>query len=119
MPIVVRGRTSSATGTLYTEMTKDDEQPLITVTDIPLQLAEYGTDLLISRSQAKRILARLELFEEVFLDFSGVEEIGQAFADEIFRVYATAHPGVKLTPIHANDNVTRMIRRAIAGTKSS
>ncbi len=87
-------------------------------TDIPLKLAQYGTDLLISRSQAKRILARLESFEEVFLDFSGVEEIGQAFADEIFRVYATAHPAVKLTPIHANDDVNRMIRRAIAGTKS-
>jgi anti-sigma regulatory factor (Ser/Thr protein kinase) len=86
-------------------------------TDIPLKLAQYGTDLLISRSQAKRILARLESFEEVFLDFSGVEEIGQAFADEIFRVYATAHPGVKLTPIHANDDVTRMIRRAVAGMK--
>jgi anti-sigma regulatory factor (Ser/Thr protein kinase) len=86
-------------------------------TDIPLKLAQYGTDLLISRSQAKRILARLESFEEVLLDFSGVEEIGQAFADEIFRVYATAHPGVKLTPIHANDDVTRMIRRAVAGMK--
>ena len=87
-------------------------------TDIPLKLAQYGTDLLIARSQAKRILARLESFEEVFLDFSGVEEIGHSFADEIFRVYATAHPGVKLTPIHANEDVHRMIRRAIAGTKS-
>ena len=88
-------------------------------TDIPLKLAQYGTDLLISRSQAKRILARLESFEEVFLDFSGVEEIGHSFADEIFRVYATAHPGVKLTAIHAHEDVNRMIRRAIAGTKSS
>jgi anti-sigma regulatory factor (Ser/Thr protein kinase) len=86
-------------------------------THIPLKLAQYGTDPLISRSHAKRILARLESFAEAILDFSGVESIGQAFADEIFRVFATAHPGVKLTPIHANEEVNRMIRRAIAGTK--
>jgi hypothetical protein len=77
----------------------------------------HGNDFLISRSEAKRILARVESFEEAIFDFSGVESIGQAFADEIFRVFATAHPAVKLTPIHANEEVNRMIRRAIAGTK--
>ena len=80
------------------------------------ELAQYGTDPLISRSHAKRILACLESFAEAILDFSGVDSIGQAFADEIFRVFARAHPGVKLTPIHANEEVNRMIRRAIAGT---
>jgi uncharacterized protein (DUF1330 family) len=78
----------------------------------------HGSDFLVARSEAKRILARLESFAEVVLDFSGVDSIGQAFADEVFRVYATAHPGVKLTPIHANEEVNRMIRRAIAGRKS-
>jgi hypothetical protein len=29
----------------------------------------------------------------VILDFTGVETIGQGFADELFRVFATAHCG--------------------------
>jgi hypothetical protein len=53
-----------------------------------VRLAKYGNDQLISRSQAKRLLARIELFKIVLFDFSGVETIGQAFADEIFRVFA-------------------------------
>ena len=87
-------------------------------THISLKLEMDGPDSLISRSQAKRILARLESFQEVFFDFSGVESIGQAFADEIFRVYATDHPTMKLTPIHANEQVNQMIRRAVAETNS-
>jgi anti-sigma regulatory factor (Ser/Thr protein kinase) len=86
-------------------------------TRVPLKLAQYGQDLLVSRSQARRILARFERFKEVFLDFSAVESIGQAFADEIFRVYATGHPEMKLTVVNANEQVTRMIRRATAGAR--
>ena len=58
------------------------------VTHIPLRLAEYGEDNLVSRSQAKRVLARVDRFEEVILDYSGIRAVGQAFADEIFRVFA-------------------------------
>ena len=35
---------------------------------------------LVSRSQAKRLCHRFDNFEEVELDFDGVEEIGQGFA---------------------------------------
>ncbi len=86
-------------------------------TRVPVRLAQYGQDLLVSRSQARRILARFERFKEVYLDFSAVESIGQAFADEIFRVYATGHPELKLTAVNANEQVTRMIRRATAGAR--
>jgi DNA-binding transcriptional ArsR family regulator/anti-sigma regulatory factor (Ser/Thr protein kinase) len=84
-------------------------------TRVPLRLAQYGQDVLVSRSQARRILARFERFREVFLDFSAVESIGQAFADEIFRVYANGHPETRLTAVNANEHVTRMIRRATSG----
>jgi anti-sigma regulatory factor (Ser/Thr protein kinase) len=87
-------------------------------THVPLTLARYGQELLMSRSQARRILARFERFKEVFLDFSGVDAIGQAFADEIFRVYATEHPEMKLTVVNANEDVIRMIRRADAKLES-
>lgn len=80
-------------------------------TVVPVKLAQYGNDKLISRSQAKRVLSRLELFKVILLDFAGVTTIGQAFADEIFRVYANEHPELSIHPIHANSEVTRMIER--------
>jgi len=42
-----------------------------------------------------------------------VPEIGQAFADEIFRVYAMAHPDVELSPRNMTEQVERMWRRAV------
>ena len=81
-------------------------------TVVPVALAQYGDDNLISRSQAKRLLARVELFKTVVFDFTGVESIGQAFADEIFRVFAAQHAEIELFAIHANKEVAQMIQRA-------
>jgi anti-sigma regulatory factor (Ser/Thr protein kinase) len=53
-------------------------------TVIPVRLAQYGNEKLVSRSQAKRLRVRLEKFHIVILDFEGGLAIGQAFADEIF-----------------------------------
>lgn len=80
-------------------------------TVVPVNLARYGDDNLISRSQAKRLLARVELFKIVVFDFSGVDTIGQAFADEIFRVFANQHPEIELLTTKANSEVKRMIER--------
>jgi hypothetical protein len=41
--------------------------------------------------------------------------IEQAFADEIFRVFALAHPKMVLHAIHSNSEVKRMIARAKGG----
>ena len=81
-------------------------------TVVPVVLAQYVADPLISRSQAKRVLSRVELFRTVVFDFSEVDSIGQAFADEIFRVFAKAHPDIDLQVIHANPAVRKMISRA-------
>lgn len=83
-------------------------------THVPINLAQYGDEKLISRSQAKRVLARFEEFKEVFLDFAGVKTIGQAFADEIFRVFQRQHPEVQLVHVNANSAVKRMILRALS-----
>jgi hypothetical protein len=85
-----------------------------TKTVVPVRLAQYGEDKLISRSQAKRLLARVELFRSVRFDFEGVETIGQAFADEIFRVFARAHPEIELVPFHATPQVQQMVNSARA-----
>ncbi|HPM76549.1 MAG TPA: DUF4325 domain-containing protein [bacterium] len=80
-------------------------------TIVPVFLVEYGRDMLISRSQAKRLLARVDLFKTVVFDFKGVDMIGQAFADEIFRVFANEHPQIALRWINSNDEIEKMIRR--------
>jgi hypothetical protein len=77
------------------------------------------SDDLVSRSQARRILARFDRFKEADLDFSGVESIGQGFADEIFRVFAAEHPEFKLIAHNADEQVNQMIGRALAAAKSS
>nr|WP_297099047.1 DUF4325 domain-containing protein [Thermomonas sp.] len=46
------------------------------------------------------------------LDFAEVARVGQAFADEIFRVFANAHPEVELLAVNALPEVQQMIRRA-------
>jgi len=83
-------------------------------TVVPVELAQYGSEALMSRSQAKRILNRIEKFKTVMFDFARVETIGQAFADEIFRVFANSHPEIELLPINANPDVQAMISRALA-----
>lgn len=81
-------------------------------TVIPVRLAQYENEKLVSRSQAKRLLTRIEKFQNVVIDFKGVSTIGQAFADEIFRVYAGRHPEIHLRPINMEENVRKMITRA-------
>ena len=79
-------------------------------TIVPLSLANSSD--LVSRSQARRVLSGLELFKEVILDFKNVEYIGQAFADEIFRVFKNSNPATTITAQNANADVQNMINRA-------
>ncbi len=90
--------------------TKDDFG--FSKTLVPVFLATYGDENLVSRSQAKRLLSRFERFKEIILDFSNVKSIGQAFADEIFRVFHNQNPTIYLTPINTNKQVKQMIERA-------
>jgi len=91
----------------------DDDQRF-SKTVVPLKLAKYEGEQLVSRSQARRILSRLERFSEVVLDFEGISEIGQGFADEMFRVYPSEHPEVHLFPTKAGQAVQDMIRHVNA-----
>jgi anti-sigma regulatory factor (Ser/Thr protein kinase) len=79
---------------------------------VPVKMAEQSANDLISRSQAKRLLLRIDRFRKVVLDFKNVNQIGQAFADEIFRVFVRSHPSVDVHFTNANEEVVKMIRRA-------
>ena len=58
------------------------------------------------------MISRLDRFTEVVLDFQGLTQIGQAFADQVFRVFQKRHPQVRLTVFNATENVENMIKRA-------
>ena len=83
-----------------------------TKTIVPISLVKYGEENLVSRSQAKRLMAGLDRFKEVILDFKGITFIGPPFADEIFRVFKNEHPTIRLSPINTADDVKKMIERA-------
>jgi hypothetical protein len=97
----------------------DPEEYTFDKTVVPLRLAQYEGEKLVSRSQAKRVAHRFERFKRVVLDFEGVAEIGQAFADELFRVFAAAHPSVRLTPINTSPAVAAMVRRALSAGRNT
>lgn len=80
-------------------------------TEILVRLFVQGT-LYISRSQARRILAGLDTYKVIVLDFDKVTTIGQAFADEIFRVFRQRHPEIKIEPINMIEPIRFMIDRA-------
>jgi anti-sigma regulatory factor (Ser/Thr protein kinase) len=82
-------------------------------TVLSIRLLQQSGGGLVSRSQARRLLARMQQFRTVVLDFEGVSGIGPAFADEIFRVFARNHPATVLVPVNASVDVARMIARAI------
>lgn len=106
---------SRTTKEVFDEFTSEASNYGFTKTHVPVKLAIYGHENLISRSQAKRLLARFDKFREVLLDFDGVEKIGQAFADEIFRVYKNEHPAVEIIGIRTNEEVKKMIQRTQSG----
>lgn len=82
-----------------------------TITRIPIKNV-CDTGYPVSRSQAKRLYFGFEKFERVILDFSDVSDIGQAFAHELFYVFARKHPEVDLQFENANESIQKMIYRA-------
>jgi anti-sigma regulatory factor (Ser/Thr protein kinase)/biotin operon repressor len=107
----LNNHTSRTTKKIFDKFASPDDYGF-TKTVVPVKLMQYGDDALVSRSQARRLLARIDRFKTVVLDFAGVASIGQAFADEVFRVFRARHPAVELVPIHANGDVSNMISRA-------
>lgn len=79
-------------------------------TDVQIKLYTMGT-IHVSRSQARRVLAGLDKFKTIILDFDQVPTVGQGFADEIFRVFAARHPEIIIKSINMNEAVQFMIDR--------
>lgn len=87
-----------------------------TKTNIPLRNIYDSSP--VSRSQAKRLCNRLDRFEEVTLDFAGLEWMGQGFAHQIFIVFAREHSEIRLIPINMSEAVEKMYLHVLAGEGS-
>lgn len=82
-------------------------------TKVAVALSTDLGDPHVSRSQAKRLLLGLDKFKRVILDFKGIQSVGQAFVDEVFRVFKNEHPDIKFNYLNANEEVTQMIERGL------
>lgn len=98
--------------TIFDKYAAGEEEYGFSRTHVPVELVRYEGEKLVSRSQAKRLLARFDKFKEVFLDFKGIATIGQAFADEIFRVFTQNNPSIKLVWTNTTPEIKMMIQRA-------
>lgn len=99
----------------YTNLTKGNDYGFDKTT-VKIKLYAMG-GVHISRSQARRVLAGLEKFRIITFDFDQVPVVGQAFADEIFRVFHNKYPQIQLETENMREGVKFMVQRAINEAK--
>ncbi len=101
----------------YTDLTPDSNYGF-DKTEIRVSLYTMS-GVHISRSQARRILSGLDKFKIILLDFDRVPIVGQAFADEIYRVFQNAHPSIVIQEENMSEGVGFMINRSKNEAKKS
>jgi DNA-binding transcriptional ArsR family regulator/anti-sigma regulatory factor (Ser/Thr protein kinase) len=67
----------------------------------------------VSRSEARRLLSGLDRFRVVMLDFRGVKQLGQGFADEVFRVWQDANPDVRIETMNLSPSLAAMVEHVV------
>ena len=104
--------TERTTKEIFDEYTSDDF--VFNKTKITVHLAKdyLGYDF-VSRSLAKRILMNVEKFKIIVLDFENIDNIGQGFADEVFRVFKNKNPDITIVSVNMNEEIEFMINRAM------
>lgn len=104
--------TERTTKEIFDEYTSDDF--VFNKTKITVHLAKdyLGHDF-VSRSLAKRILMNVEKFKIIVLDFENIDNIGQGFADEVFRVFKNKNPDITIVPVNMNEEIEFMINRTM------
>ncbi len=119
------GDSALETGTQVTlRIRTDSDRPLSEVFDAfghdrrftrsqpAIRLFEIGAEF-VGRSQAKRLLAGMDAFETVTLDFAGVTAVGQGFVDEVFRVWPSQHRHVAIHPVNMGPAAQFMVERGL------
>ncbi len=101
----------------YTNQTKDSDYGF-DKTEIRVRLYAIG-GVHISRSQARRVIEGLHKFKIVVMDYEKVPMVGQAFADEIYRIFQNKYPNIQIENEHMNEGVAFMVERAKNEAKKS
>lgn len=90
-----------------------DEEIGFGKTIVAVALSADPNDPHVSRSQAKRLMMGLDKFTTIVLDFKGVSSVGQAFVDQVFRVFQNEYPQITIHYINASKDVELMIKRGL------
>ncbi len=111
--MIIGNNTLRTTGQVFKEFAAAKAgDRVFSKTCIPVRLAQYNSEALFSRSQARKVLARIDRFKIAVLDFLGVDKIGSAFADQIFRVFSAEHPEIQLLHCNTNRQIEAIIKAA-------
>ena len=102
----IKKNTRRKLDSIFKEYAPEDYEYRFEKTRVHVKL--YQSDH-ISRSEARRLLAGLDSFQEIILDFKGVKSLGQGFADEIFRVFLKSHPYIKINVENLSDTLKPVI----------
>jgi anti-sigma regulatory factor (Ser/Thr protein kinase) len=106
---------------VFSEFTGEgsDGMPKFDKTHILVELSKLGDERYVSRSQARRICLGLEKFKHVILNFKDISTVGQGFVDEVFRVFQSKYPKIKIDYTNANDDVQFMLERSLPEGQSA
>jgi len=104
---------------VFLKYTINPEEGGFDKTEIRVKLFAGGS-IYVSRSQARRIMDGLAgKFKKIILDYNKVPTVGQAFADEIYRVFQSRHPEITIESINMNKVVEFMISRVSKPSESN
>lgn len=96
---------------VFSKYQTSTEEMAFDKTEILVKLYTMGT-IYVSRSQARRVMDGLDKkFKVIVLDFDKVPTVGQAFSDEIFRVFRLKNPNITVKAVNMNEAVEFMINR--------
>lgn len=95
---------------IFKDFSSNPKGPSFDKTKVQIKLFTMGT-IYVSRSQARRVLTDLEKFRHIVLDYDKVPTVGQAFVDEIYRVFKSKHSNIEIESINVNEAVRFMIDR--------
>ncbi|HEV6965692.1 STAS-like domain-containing protein [Roseateles sp.] len=84
-------------------------------TRVQLRLLTSEGQALDSRAAARRVGSRLTTFKRAEIDFEGVTDVGHGFTDELFRVFAKAHPQIELVATNATPRIEALVKSARGG----
>ena len=68
---------------------------------------------MMSRADARELIINLDKGSAITLDFSGVEEIGDEFARELFIMWREENPESTIAVVNARDSVATVIEQTM------